>query len=103
MKKSHHKWIFPIVRGFAKTEEGLLLTACPDKLNLTVISRISCMRSMFEIVFDFGMIIFLAGTRYNSRGINDDGNVANFVETEQIVNIKGYTIAFLQIRFVVII
>jgi hypothetical protein len=23
-----------------------------------------------------------AGTRYNSRGIDDDGNVANFCETE---------------------
>ena len=23
-----------------------------------------------------------AGTRYNSRGIDDDGNVSNFVETE---------------------
>lgn len=26
-----------------------------------------------------------AGTRYNARGIDDNGNVANFVETEQIV------------------
>ncbi|KAK6078143.1 SacI domain and endonuclease exonuclease phosphatase [Seiridium cupressi] len=36
---------------------------------LTVISRLSCKR---------------AGTRFNSRGIDDDGNVANFVETETI-------------------
>lgn len=36
---------------------------------LTVISRLSCRR---------------AGTRFNSRGIDDDGNVANFVETETI-------------------
>ena len=26
-----------------------------------------------------------AGTRFNVRGVNDDGAVANFVETEQIV------------------
>jgi len=26
--------------------------------------------------------IMKAGTRYNARGIDDDGNVANFVETE---------------------
>lgn len=37
--------------------------------SLTVISRLSCMR---------------AGTRFNSRGIDDDGNVANFVESETI-------------------
>ena len=36
---------------------------------LTLISRLSCRR---------------AGTRFNSRGIDDDGNVANFVETETI-------------------
>lgn len=36
---------------------------------LTLISRLSCRR---------------AGTRFNSRGIDDDGYVANFVETETI-------------------
>lgn len=29
------------------------------------------------------------GTRYNCRGLDDDGNVANFTEVEQIV-IKHY-------------
>ena len=37
--------------------------------SLTLISRLSCLR---------------AGTRFNSRGIDDDGNVANFVESETI-------------------
>ena len=37
--------------------------------SLTLISRLSCRR---------------AGTRFNSRGIDDDGNVANFVETETV-------------------
>lgn len=37
---------------------------------LTLISRLSSRR---------------AGTRFNSRGIDDDGNVANFVETETIL------------------
>lgn len=37
---------------------------------LTLISRLSCRR---------------AGTRFNSRGIDDDGNVANYVETETIL------------------
>jgi hypothetical protein len=27
----------------------------------------------------------LGGTRYNSRGIDDEGNTANFVESEQII------------------
>ena len=37
---------------------------------LTLISRLSCRR---------------AGTRFNSRGIDDDGNVANCVETETVL------------------
>lgn len=37
---------------------------------LTLISRLSCRR---------------AGTRFNARGIDDEGSVANFVETETII------------------
>lgn len=37
---------------------------------LTLISRLSCKR---------------AGTRFNARGIDDGGNVANFVETEVLI------------------
>lgn len=40
-----------------------------------------------------------AGTRFNSRGIDDDGNVANFVETETILWIpSGPTFSYVQIR-----
>ncbi|CAF0767139.1 unnamed protein product [Adineta ricciae] len=41
-----------------------------DEIDMWLISRLSCER---------------AGTRFNVRGVNDDGAVANFVETEQIV------------------
>jgi hypothetical protein len=27
----------------------------------------------------------MAGTRFNARGVDEDGNTANFVETEMIV------------------
>lgn len=27
----------------------------------------------------------MAGTRYNARGLDDTGNVANYVESEQII------------------
>ena len=37
-----------------------------------LISRLSCER---------------AGTRFNVRGTNDDGHVANFVETEQVYSV----------------
>ncbi|PNY24464.1 Inositol-1,4,5-trisphosphate 5-phosphatase 1 [Tolypocladium capitatum] len=61
------------IRGFCKTMT-LPQSASPLKGSksgmpsfLTLISRLSCRR---------------AGTRFNSRGIDDDGHVANFVETE---------------------
>jgi hypothetical protein len=28
----------------------------------------------------------MAGTRFNARGLDDNGNVANFVETELVIN-----------------
>ena len=38
------------------------------------------------------------GTRYNTRGINDDGHVANYCETEQIVIYKNNLLSFSQLR-----
>ena len=53
------------------------------KLEFFVISRRSC---------------YKAGTRYNARGIDDNGNVANFCETEQIIYYNGYCCSYTQIR-----
>ncbi|XP_031427567.1 synaptojanin-1 isoform X2 [Clupea harengus] len=39
-----------------------------------------------------------AGTRFNVRGANDDGQVANFVETEQVVFLDDKVSSFIQIR-----
>lgn len=40
----------------------------------------------------------MGGTRFNSRGINVRGYVANYVETEQIIEFKGKICCFTQIR-----
>ncbi|CAH1957102.1 unnamed protein product [Acanthoscelides obtectus] len=42
--------------------------------------------------------ILRAGTRWFRRGVDRDGNVANFVETEQIVEFQGDRASFVQIR-----
>lgn len=36
-----------------------------------------------------------AGTRFNVRGTNDDGQVANFVETEQVKSVKVFGTLYL--------
>ena len=52
--------------------------------NLTVISRLSCRR---------------AGTRFNARGIDDDGNVANYVQTETVfATPNGICFSYVQTR-----
>lgn len=51
---------------------------------MTLISRLSCRR---------------AGTRFNARGMDDDGNVANFVETETIFYAPtGLCFSYVQVR-----
>jgi hypothetical protein len=52
--------------------------------------------------FTFAMIarrsVMRSGTRYFSRGIDLNGNVSNFAETEQIIVTAGKTYAHVQIR-----
>ncbi|KAG6821534.1 hypothetical protein H0H93_000043 [Arthromyces matolae] len=39
-----------------------------------------------------------AGTRFNTRGVDDDGNTANFVETETIFSTDQHCVSYVQIR-----
>lgn len=78
------------IRGFCSTmtipQAAAPLRAAKSGLPsyLTVISRLSCKR---------------AGTRFNSRGIDDDGHVANFVETETIYwSPLGVLFSYAQVR-----
>ncbi|XP_055916374.1 synaptojanin-1 [Eupeodes corollae] len=48
-----------------------------------IISRLSCER---------------AGTRFNTRGTNDEGHVANFVETEQVIYVDNDVTSYIQTR-----
>ena len=73
-------WLTPIIQGYVgNTQENIN----GKKLRIVLISR---RRHAF------------AGTRFNCRGIDDDGNVANMVETEQIVFFNGLVYSHTQIR-----
>ncbi|KAN0039756.1 hypothetical protein ACTA71_006992 [Dictyostelium dimigraforme] len=79
LSKEHglNDWILPITMGFVESKK---LGNC----QFTLISRRNLNRS---------------GTRYNVRGIDKKGNVANNVETEQIIEIKENTFtSFVQVR-----
>jgi hypothetical protein len=38
------------------------------------------------------------GTRFHARGIDDSGNVANFVETEQIIVADNIVFSYTMVR-----
>ncbi len=48
-----------------------------------MISRLSCERT---------------GQRFLTRGIDDDGNAANFIETEQLLIVGDCSLAFISVR-----
>lgn len=75
-----NRFLTTVIRGFAKTTP---IGSHGD--SLTIISKQSWKR---------------AGTRYNTRGIDDNGNVANFVETEYIYYnpSKSSIFTFTQVR-----
>lgn len=79
-----------VIRGFSSTTRipmsgpfwPQIQTLAPSML--TIISRQSSRR---------------AGTRFNSRGIDDHGNVANFVETEVVLWMpSGIVFSYVQVR-----
>ena len=46
----------------------------------------------------FSLFMFILLIRFNVRGLNDEGNVANFVETEQVLSIDKAIASFVQVR-----
>ena len=69
-----------VIRGFAET----FITQVKNvKVAMTIVSKQSWKR---------------AGTRFNARGVDDEANVANFVETEYIMYCNSYCYAFTEIR-----
>ncbi|KAF2073687.1 hypothetical protein CYY_005004 [Polysphondylium violaceum] len=84
--KELYPWILPLIRGYVEIVNFKIENS---NLQLVLVSR----RSKFR-----------AGTRYNTRGSDLLGNVANYVETEQILscnqgkNTCTQTFSFVQTR-----
>lgn len=80
IKLNDENWVLPVIQGFVQVEQCVIDNEC---FRLALVSRRSRLR---------------AGTRYKRRGIDDEGNVANYVETEQILSLRQHQISFTQIR-----
>ncbi|KAF9426812.1 hypothetical protein BGZ76_002588, partial [Entomortierella beljakovae] len=79
-----HEYILPVMQGYVEMEECVIEE---QPFEFTLISRRGRARS---------------GLRYQRRGIDEDGNTANFVETEQLLRIvrhdSDHQVSFVQLR-----
>ncbi|XP_033916449.1 synaptojanin-2 [Melopsittacus undulatus] len=73
-------WLLKVMCGVVDIRT---VYASHKKAKACLISRISCER---------------AGVRFHLRGVNDDGHVSNFVETEQTIYLDDDVSSFVQIR-----
>ncbi|KAH0519989.1 Synaptojanin-2 [Microtus ochrogaster] len=73
-------WLLKVICGLVTIRT---VYASHKQAKACLISRISCER---------------AGTRFLTRGVNDDGHVSNFVETEQTIYMDDGVSSFVQIR-----
>nr|XP_044636669.1 phosphatidylinositide phosphatase SAC2 [Equus asinus] len=98
-------WIIPIIQGFVQIEELVVNynessddeksspetppqeSTCVDDIHPRFLVALISRRSRHR-----------AGMRYKRRGVDKNGNVANYVETEQLIHVHNHTLSFTQTR-----
>ncbi|XP_062352535.1 phosphatidylinositide phosphatase SAC2 isoform X1 [Cinclus cinclus] len=98
-------WIIPIIQGFVQVEELVVNysessdddksspetppqeSSCVDDIHPTFLVALISRRSRHR-----------AGMRYKRRGVDKNGNVANYVETEQLIHVHNHTLSYIQTR-----
>ncbi|XP_062520840.1 phosphatidylinositide phosphatase SAC2-like [Corticium candelabrum] len=109
------QWIIPVVQGFVQSEVCTLphsrqTSPEPQAFSNSPKSSPKLKRQSAPVSFSghtndsFDLVIisrrsrYRAGTRYKRRGIDKHGHVANYVETEFIVNKPPNIASFVQVR-----
>ncbi|VDP14333.1 unnamed protein product [Onchocerca flexuosa] len=85
---------YPLKRYKIDANEWLLRIICGS----VVICQVYVGQQRATIALISRLSYERVGTRFNVRGVDDDGHVANFVETEQIITLGTDEISFVQIR-----
>lgn len=83
-------WILPIIQGYVQIEH------CAIHRDMTTFGASHCENLTLAIVSRRSR--HRAGTRYKRRGLDEHGNCANYVETEQILSNSSHTVSFVQVR-----
>ncbi|KAL4640934.1 phosphatidylinositide phosphatase SAC2 [Arapaima gigas] len=98
-------WVIPIVQGFVQVEELIVNynegsdedRSSPD----TPPQEVTCVDDIhprFTVALISRRSRHRAGMRYKRRGVDTSGNVANYVETEQLIHVHNHTLSFVQTR-----
>ncbi|XP_022827359.1 phosphatidylinositide phosphatase SAC2 isoform X1 [Spodoptera litura] len=96
------QWILPIIQGYVHLSQIAVEPADINPLNTESLSNANTCDETFTLGLISRRSRYQAGTRYNRRGIEPGGKVANYVETEQIVSIicsdSIHRASFVQVR-----
>ncbi|KAJ7385551.1 Phosphatidylinositide phosphatase SAC2 [Desmophyllum pertusum] len=99
-----HKWITPIIQGYCKIAHCVNTFEDDDAEEGEERNTPPFPPEEFELVLISRRSVYRAGTRYRRRGVDDNGDVANYVETEQfvydnhIICTKTHNVSFAQVR-----
>ena len=97
------KWLFRTMCGHVDIQT---VYAADKQAKLCLISRLSCERAGTRCALIRNLVLYphpltlsvFSPHRLNVRGINDDGHVANFVETEQAIFVDKSVASYVQVR-----
>ncbi|XP_032365824.1 phosphatidylinositide phosphatase SAC2 isoform X2 [Etheostoma spectabile] len=98
-------WVIPIIQGFVQVEELVVNynetfdeeRSSPE----TPPQEVTCVDDIhprFTVALISRRSRHRAGMRYKRRGVDTDGHVANYVETEQLIHVHSHTLSFVQTR-----
>ncbi|XP_062376083.1 phosphatidylinositide phosphatase SAC2 [Sardina pilchardus] len=98
-------WVVPVIQGFVQVEELVVNyndnsdeeKSSPD----TPLQELTCVDNIhprFAVAIISRRSRHRAGMRYKRRGVDTDGHVANYVETEQLIHVHSHTLSFVQAR-----
>ncbi|GMR54348.1 hypothetical protein PMAYCL1PPCAC_24543 [Pristionchus mayeri] len=90
-------WRLPITQGFASSSE-LRFDGEEEEEGGEGEGKSVEGRAVLRVTLLSRRGVKRAGARYLRRGIDDDANVANFVETELLLNNDGHHVSFVQVR-----
>ncbi len=87
-------WLLPVIQGNIELRECSLNEGFVADMQLVE----SKLPTFYSLIIVSRRSRFRTGTRYKRRGVDSDGNVANYVETEQLVLYHTYALSFVQLR-----